>query len=256
MEVIVQNEEVMSNIKREEEEDSNRKIFEAYAEQVRKTEGYEVTISPPGEYVMSGFFPMDISKEKRFEDYDMCAQLAVNKFNSLFKEKLGLELEFVKVLTVIARPSCVFTFYITFEAKDLADEAKVKTYQTQVLMGIPLGTWEVKVMRPKPSLDEQGCYLPTVPFWKENKGFECPGKVYDSACLIWYTMAPQASFQVILEKDFQLAKSLRYPKSEVLLDLGAVEEVVSELSSSFWLGGHIGEAEFNAKIFPVLLVEF
>ncbi|KAI8570326.1 hypothetical protein RHMOL_Rhmol01G0025800 [Rhododendron molle] len=156
MEVIVQSDEVMSNIKREEEEDSKRKIFEAYEEQVRKTEGYEVTISRSG--VRGGFFPMDISKEKRFEDYDMCAQLAVNKFNSYFKEKLGLELEFVKVLTVTAQPSCVLTFCITFEAKDLADEAKVKTYQTEVLMGIPL-TWKVKVMRPKPSLDEQDLIL-------------------------------------------------------------------------------------------------
>ncbi|XP_058186183.1 uncharacterized protein LOC131303349 isoform X3 [Rhododendron vialii] len=163
---IVKNDEVMSHIQRE-EEDSNRKIFEAYAEQVRKTEGYEVTISPPGK-IMGGFLPMDISVEKRYQDYDMCAQLAVDKFNSLFKEQLGLELEFVKVLTVTARPSCILTFYITFEAKDLADEAKVKTYQTQVLMGIPLGTWKVKVMRPKPSLDEQGCYCPTAPFWKEK----------------------------------------------------------------------------------------
>ncbi|KAF7152558.1 hypothetical protein RHSIM_Rhsim01G0028600 [Rhododendron simsii] len=168
MEVIVRNDEVMSPIQREEEEeDSNRKIFEAYAEQVRKTEGYEVTISPPCP-IMRGFLPMDISVEKRYQDYDMCAQLAVNKFNSFFKESLGLELEFVKVLMVTVRPSCVFTFYITFEAKDLADEAKVKTYQTQVLMGLPRGTWKVKFMRPKPSLDEHGCYLPTVPFWKEK----------------------------------------------------------------------------------------
>ncbi|KAG5563996.1 hypothetical protein RHGRI_000239 [Rhododendron griersonianum] len=140
--VTVKNDEVISHIQRE-KEDSKRKIFEAYAEQVRKTEGYEVT-SRPVESVMGGFSPMDISEEKRFEDYDMCAQLAVDKFNSLFK-----------VLTVTAQPSCMLTFYITFEAKDLADEAKVKTYQTEVLMGIPLGTWKVKVMRPKPSLDEQ-----------------------------------------------------------------------------------------------------
>ncbi|KAI8570328.1 hypothetical protein RHMOL_Rhmol01G0025900 [Rhododendron molle] len=158
---IVKNDEATSNIKREEEDsdrktfDSDRKTFEAYAEQVHKTEGYEVTISRPGK-IMRGFLPMDISVEKRYQDYDMCAQLAVDKFNSLFKEQVGLELEFVTVLMVAVRPSCVFTFYITFEAKDLADEAKVKTYQTQVLMGLPRGTWKVKTMRPKPNLDEQG----------------------------------------------------------------------------------------------------
>ncbi|KAG5563997.1 hypothetical protein RHGRI_000240 [Rhododendron griersonianum] len=149
---IVKNDEATSNIKRE-EEDSDRKTFEAYTEQVHKTDGYEVTISRPGK-IMRGFLPMDISVEKRYQDYDMCAQLAVDKFNSLFK------LEFVKVLMVTVRPSCVFTFYITFEAKDLADEAEVKTYQTQVLMGLPHGTWKVKTMRPKPNLDEQGdCWI-------------------------------------------------------------------------------------------------
>lgn len=68
------------------------------------------------------------------------------------QEKLGLELQFVKVLTVMAQPSCLMTFYITFEANDLADDGKVKIYQTEVLMGPPHGRnpWSVKSLRLKP----------------------------------------------------------------------------------------------------------
>ncbi|KAI8556621.1 hypothetical protein RHMOL_Rhmol05G0268500 [Rhododendron molle] len=67
-------------------------------------------------------------------------------------EKLGLELQFVKVLTVMAQPSCLMTFYITFETNDLADDDKVKIYQTEVLMGPPHGCtpWSVKSLRLKP----------------------------------------------------------------------------------------------------------
>ncbi|KAF7152982.1 hypothetical protein RHSIM_Rhsim01G0029000 [Rhododendron simsii] len=147
---IVKNNEATSNIKCE-EEDSDRKTFEAYAKQVHKT-------------------------EKRNQDYDMRAQLAVDKFNSLFKEQFGLKLKFVKVLKVTVWSSCVFTFYtfyITFEAKGLTYEAKVKTYQTQVLMGLPRGTWKVKTLRPKPSLDEQGKINPLESLDSNDRDCNC-----------------------------------------------------------------------------------
>ncbi|KAG5564037.1 hypothetical protein RHGRI_000270 [Rhododendron griersonianum] len=118
--------------------------------------GYEVTISPRGG-VYGGVLPMDMSKERRYQDYDMCAQLAIDKYSSTFKEQLGLE--FVKVLFVTGRISCFMTFCITFEAKDLADGGMVKTYQTEVLMGLREGVWNVRAMRLKPGLDEQGDLL-------------------------------------------------------------------------------------------------
>lgn len=49
------------------------------------------------------------------------------------------EREYVKVLTVNSQISCIMTFCVTLEAKDLADGAKVKTYQTKVLMRPPRG---------------------------------------------------------------------------------------------------------------------
>ncbi|KAG5564034.1 hypothetical protein RHGRI_000268 [Rhododendron griersonianum] len=121
----------------------------------QSSSGYEVTISPRGG-VYGGVLPMDMTKERRYQDYDMCAQLAINKYNSTFKEQLGLE--FVKVLFVTGRISCFMTFYITFEAKDLADGGMVKTYQTEVLMGLREGVWNVRAMRLKPGLDEQALY--------------------------------------------------------------------------------------------------
>lgn len=67
------------------------------------------------------------------------------------------ELEYVKVLTVNGQISCIMTFYITLEAKDLANGAKVKTYQTKVLMRPPRGPnpWSVLAFRLKPGQDDE-----------------------------------------------------------------------------------------------------
>ncbi|KAG5564044.1 hypothetical protein RHGRI_000275 [Rhododendron griersonianum] len=155
MEALIRKSDAWISNTRREDDHQDREKYLAYLEQSRKTEGYEVTISR-GRGVCGGVLPMDMSKERRYQDYDMCAQLAINKYNSIFKEQLGLE--FVKVLFVTGRISCFMTFYITFEAKDLADGGMVKTYQTEVLMGLREGVWNVRAMRLKPGLDEQALY--------------------------------------------------------------------------------------------------
>ncbi|KAG5564039.1 hypothetical protein RHGRI_000271 [Rhododendron griersonianum] len=174
MEALIRKSDVgISNAKRQYDH-RDREKYMAYLEQSRKTEGYEVTISR-GRGVCGGVLPMDMSKERRYQDYDMCpsppCSISIFLFpvNNCFRphddmtsfgnvqEQLGLE--FVKVLFVTGRISCFMTFYITFEAKDLADGGMVKTYQTEVLMGLRKGAWNVRAMRLKPGLDEQGDLL-------------------------------------------------------------------------------------------------
>ncbi|KAI8570379.1 hypothetical protein RHMOL_Rhmol01G0029400 [Rhododendron molle] len=158
MEDLIRNSDVWRSNTKRQYDHRDREKYLAYLEQSRKTEGYEVTISPRGG-VYGGVLPMDITKERRYKDYDMCAQLAIDKYSSTFKEQLGLE--FVKVLFVTGRISYFMTFYITFEAKDLADGGMVKTYQTEVLLGLREGVWNVRAMRLKPGLDEQGKINPS-----------------------------------------------------------------------------------------------
>ncbi|KAI7982254.1 hypothetical protein LOK49_LG15G00046 [Camellia lanceoleosa] len=70
----------------------------------------------------------------------------------------------------MARPSMVFKFYMTFNAKDLADGGNIKTYQALVLMGLDC-EMSILSFRLKPSRDEQEGGLGSHEkewFWKDQ----------------------------------------------------------------------------------------
>ncbi|KAG5520635.1 hypothetical protein RHGRI_033272 [Rhododendron griersonianum] len=145
-----------------------------YSEQVEKSGGFDVE-SIPGVNMLGQISPVNI-EDKRFFDYDFGSQLAVDEYRSRFKSVDALvlyqfmisvllckektedekrELEFVKVLKVMSQVVQCVRFYITFEAKDLADGDKIKIYQAVVLLEV--GTKiTVSSFRLKPPEDGQG----------------------------------------------------------------------------------------------------
>ncbi|KAG5520630.1 hypothetical protein RHGRI_033270 [Rhododendron griersonianum] len=156
------------------EQDMTEEEDRLYSEQVEKSGGFDVGFIP-GVNMLGQIFPMDI-EDKRFFDYDFGSQLAVDEYRLrfksvdafvlyqfmisvlLYKEKTEdekRELEFVKVLKVMSQVVNGVRFYITFEAKDLADGDKIKIYQAVVLLGVG-NKITVKSFRLKPPEDGQG----------------------------------------------------------------------------------------------------
>ncbi|KAF5951875.1 hypothetical protein HYC85_009819 [Camellia sinensis] len=127
--------------------DDERRV---YSDQVSKSDGFDVACIP-GVNEFHQIHPMDINQNPK--NYESYSQLAVDEYNRRFKD-VKRELEFVKVLMAMAQPSRGFKFYMTFNAKDLADGGNIKTYQALVLMGLDC---ELSVLsfRLKPSQDEQ-----------------------------------------------------------------------------------------------------
>ncbi|XP_058194661.1 uncharacterized protein LOC131311294 isoform X2 [Rhododendron vialii] len=134
------------------DQDMTDEEYRLYSEQVDKSGGFDVGFIP-GVNMLGQIFPMDI-EDKRFFDYDFGSQLAVDEYRLRFKDEKR-ELEFVKVLKVMSQVANAVRFYITFEAKDLADGDKIKIYQAVVLLEV--GTKiTVKSFRLKPPEDGQG----------------------------------------------------------------------------------------------------
>ncbi|KAI7982252.1 hypothetical protein LOK49_LG15G00044 [Camellia lanceoleosa] len=107
--------------------DDERRV---YSDQVSKSDGFDVACIP-GVNEFHQIHPMDINQN--LKNYESYSQLAVDEYNRRFKDA-NRELEFVKVLMAMAQPSMVFKFYMTFNAKDLADGGNIKTYQALAVM--------------------------------------------------------------------------------------------------------------------------
>lgn len=147
-----------------------------------RTGVFEEPVGPPDEVDQAyprygGVCEMDMRKEKWWVDYDMCAKLAIHKYNSYFKgTRLG-ELEFIKTLKVSSQIAAGMVFIVTFEAKHLtAVGANVRTYQTNVLTCGPRSTWRVmSLMLEPPSKDgEQGSgKFHAQYFWNEEEFSPC-----------------------------------------------------------------------------------
>ncbi|KAF7124175.1 hypothetical protein RHSIM_Rhsim12G0026200 [Rhododendron simsii] len=134
------------------DQDMTDEEYRLYSEQVEKSDGFDVGFIP-GVNMLGQIFPMDI-EDKRFFDYDFGSQLAVDEYRLRFKDEKR-ELEFVKVLKVMSQVFTGVRFYITFEAKDLADGDKIKIYQAVVSLGVG-NKITVKSFRLKPPEDGQG----------------------------------------------------------------------------------------------------
>ncbi|KAI8526854.1 hypothetical protein RHMOL_Rhmol12G0029400 [Rhododendron molle] len=156
------------------DQDMTDEEYRLYSEQVEKSGGFDVEFIP-GVNMLGQIGPVDI-EDKRFFDYDFGSQLAVDQYRLRFKSVDALvlyqfmisvllckektedekrELEFVKVLKVMSQVVKGVRFYITFEAKDLADGDKIKIYQAVVSLGVG-NEITVKSFRLKPPEDGQG----------------------------------------------------------------------------------------------------
>ncbi|KAE9462587.1 hypothetical protein C3L33_05494, partial [Rhododendron williamsianum] len=119
MEALIRKSDVGISNTRREYNHQDREKYLAYLEQSRKTEGLE------------NFHVINMDHFK-----DMQQRLVANV--QLLHEML---------------------IYVVDFAKDLADGGMVKTYQTEVLLALREGVWNVRAMRLKPGLDEQGDLL-------------------------------------------------------------------------------------------------
>ncbi|XP_058194665.1 uncharacterized protein LOC131311295 isoform X3 [Rhododendron vialii] len=133
------------------DQDMTDEEYRLYSEQVEKSGGFDVEFIP-GVNMLGQIGPVDI-EDKRFFDYDFGSQLAVDEYRLRFKDEKR-ELEFVKVLKVMAQVVKGIRFYITFEA-NLADGDKIKIYQAVVLLGVG-NKITVTSFRLKPPEDGQG----------------------------------------------------------------------------------------------------
>ncbi|KAJ4827630.1 hypothetical protein Tsubulata_008246 [Turnera subulata] len=108
--------------------------LERYCEQLEATEGYGITEEPKTEF-FGRIMPIDVNNQDDFfQDYLVyCAKYAV----SLYNEKKGVQLQFVKVLQATYGSRSGFLFFITFLGKDPEGEEKV--YQTRVLYQYCIG---------------------------------------------------------------------------------------------------------------------
>ncbi|KAF7152726.1 hypothetical protein RHSIM_Rhsim01G0035200 [Rhododendron simsii] len=122
----------MAAVERERWEREHRERQKAYwahwdkVEEERKCRVFEEPVGPPFPDEVDqayprygGVFGMDMRKEKWWVDYDMCAKLAVHKYNSYFKGTSLGELEFIKTLKVSSQIAAGMVFIVTFEAKHL-----------------------------------------------------------------------------------------------------------------------------------------
>ncbi|KAJ4841487.1 hypothetical protein Tsubulata_051552 [Turnera subulata] len=102
--------------------------LERYCKQLKETEGYGITEEPKTEF-FGRIMPIDVNdKDDFFQDYLVyCAKYAV----SLYNEKKGVQLQFVRVLQATYGSRSGFLFFITFVGK--YPEGEEKVYQTRVL---------------------------------------------------------------------------------------------------------------------------
>ncbi|KAG6679332.1 hypothetical protein I3843_14G122200 [Carya illinoinensis] len=117
-----------------------------YKREVSKSEGFDVPEIIAG-YLYNLIQPRDLD-----DIYEECTQLAIDEYNRRFAET-NAKLELVKVSKVMAHLYDKIRYYITFEARDLADGGKTKTYQAVVRDAIP--GISVLSFRLKPAEDEQ-----------------------------------------------------------------------------------------------------
>ncbi|KAF5471240.1 hypothetical protein F2P56_011691, partial [Juglans regia] len=123
-----------------------------YRSAVAKSEGFDVPEIIAG-YLFNLIQPRDLNTYYHaFLIYKERTQLAIDEYNRRFAET-NAKLELVKVSKVMAHLYDNIRYYITFEARDLADGGKTKTYQAVVRDAIP----EISVLsfRLKPAEYEQ-----------------------------------------------------------------------------------------------------
>ncbi|KAB1227504.1 Cysteine proteinase inhibitor [Morella rubra] len=98
-----------------------------------KSDGFDVP-AMPDVFSCGMIQPYDIKGEMERIEIGRFAQLAIDEYNRRFEKKKG-KLEFVKVLKAMCGVVAGVIFYITFDAKDLADGGMIKTYQSEVFRG-------------------------------------------------------------------------------------------------------------------------
>ncbi|KAF5475336.1 hypothetical protein F2P56_007149, partial [Juglans regia] len=132
----------------------------SYRDQVLKTEGFDVD-RIPGVSCFHQIQPYNV--DKKTWDYEGYSRLAIEEYNFRFKDA-NAGLEFVKVLKAMGQAANAMRFYLTLEARDLADGGKTKIYQAVVLSGVTKDT--VSSFRLKPAEDEKGL-LPSDNFFHD-----------------------------------------------------------------------------------------
>ncbi|KAB1221509.1 hypothetical protein CJ030_MR2G027148 [Morella rubra] len=105
-----------------------------YSSHVLKSDGFDVP-AMPDVFSCGMIQPCDVTDEMERIEIGRFAQIAIDEYNRRFEKTKG-KLEFVKVLKVMCVVVAGFIFYITFDAKDLADGGTIKTYQSEVFRGI------------------------------------------------------------------------------------------------------------------------
>nr|WAU86890.1 birch protein [Betula platyphylla] len=107
-----------------------------YREQVHTTGGFDVDLIP--DINCCGFItPVDLSYEIMHSTCEKFSRLAIEEYLRRNYKRHPPVLEFVKVLKAMSQTCDLRRFYITFEAKDVADEGKHKTYEALVRRRAP-----------------------------------------------------------------------------------------------------------------------
>ncbi|KAG2683590.1 hypothetical protein I3843_10G038700 [Carya illinoinensis] len=108
--------------------------FVFYKNEVVKSDGFDVPSMPD----VSAFHmiqPCNLNRESEYILFQKYSQLAIDKYHRRF-EDTSAKLELVKVLKTMSIVLDIVRYFITFEAKDLADGGKIKTYQAVVRLDV------------------------------------------------------------------------------------------------------------------------
>ncbi|KAG6690940.1 hypothetical protein I3842_10G038500 [Carya illinoinensis] len=108
--------------------------FVFYKNEVVKSNGFDVPSMPD----VSAFHmiqPCNLNRESEYILFQKYSQLAIDKYHRRF-EDTSAKLELVKVLKTMSIVLDIVRYFITFEAKDLADGGKIKTYQAVVRLDV------------------------------------------------------------------------------------------------------------------------
>ncbi|KAG6696228.1 hypothetical protein I3842_09G137500 [Carya illinoinensis] len=143
-------------------EDMTEEEYCYYRDQVLKSDGFDVD-RIPGVACFHQIQPYNV--DKKTWDYEGYSRLAIEEYNFRFKDG-DAGLEFVKVLKAMGQTANAMRFYLTLEARDLADGGKTKIYQAVVLSGVTEDT--VSSFRLKPPEDEKGCSHGKEWFWEDH----------------------------------------------------------------------------------------
>ncbi|KAG6690942.1 hypothetical protein I3843_10G038800 [Carya illinoinensis] len=126
--------------------------FVFYKNEVVKSDGFDVP-SMPDVCAFHMIQPCNLNLEDEYILFQKYSQLAIDEYHRRF-EDTSAKLKLVKVLKTMSMVLDIVRFFITFEAKDLADGGKTKTYQAVVRLDV-FGE-SVLSFRLKPTEDEQG----------------------------------------------------------------------------------------------------